>query len=194
VGVQQGVGRIHAPARVIRVTEARSPSVADDRVDPPFLAGDRDSLESWLELYRATVPIKVGGLTPEQLCRPAVPPSTLTLLGIVRHLTKVERYWFANVVSGDDAPILYCGEDEDGDFNDIAAESALADLERFDAELEASRDRARAVTDLDAPLRGKRRGRDVNLRWVYAHMVEEYARHLGHADLIRECVDGVTGY
>ena len=176
------------------MTESRSRGVTDDRADPPFMAGDRESLESWLELYRATVPIKVGGLTPEQLCRPAVPPSTLTLLGIVRHLTKVERYWFVNVVGGEEAAILYCEDDEDGDFNDLKEDSALADLERFEAELAVSRERARAVTDLDAPLRGKRRGQDLNLRWVYVHMVEEYARHLGHADLIRECVDGVTGY
>ena len=176
------------------MTEPRSRTVADDRADPPFMASDRESLESWLELYRTTVPIKVGGLTAEQLCRAAVPPSTLTLLGIVRHLTKVERYWFANVVSGEDLPILYCQDDEDGDFNDLAGESALDDLDRFEAELVASRERARAVNDLDAPLRGKRRGQDVSLRWVYVHMVEEYARHLGHADMIRECVDGVTGY
>jgi hypothetical protein len=176
------------------VTEPRSRVVPDERGDPPFMAGDRESLESWLEQYRETVPIKVGGLTPEQLCHAAVPPSTLTLLGIVRHLTKVERYWFVNVVAGEDAPILYCVQDVDGDFNDVEPASALDDLGRFDAELVASRARAGAVTDLDAPLRGKRRGQQVNLRWVYVHMVEEYARHLGHADLIRECVDGVTGY
>lgn len=179
---------------VHEVTQERSPQIPDERDDPPFMAGDRDSLESWLELYRATLPIKVGGLTPSQLCQAAVPPSSLTLLGIVRHMTKVERYWFGNVVGGEDLPFLYCEQDPDGDFNDLAEDSALADLGRFEAELVASRHRAHAVIDLDAPLPGKRRGNDVNLRWVYVHMIEEYARHLGHADLIRECVDGVTGY
>jgi hypothetical protein len=158
------------------------------------MAGERDSLESWLELYRDTLPIKVGGLTARQLCQVAVPPSSLTLAGIVRHMTKVERYWFGNVVAGEDLPALYCEQDEDGDFNDVSEDDALADLDRFDLELATSRTRARAVTDLDAPLPGRRRGQEVNLRWVYVHMVEEYARHLGHADLIRECVDGVTGY
>ncbi len=171
-----------------------SPIVDDHRQGPTFLAGDRESLESWLEFYRATLPIKVGGLTAEQLCRAAVPPSPLTLLGIVRHLTYVERVWFTNTVAGIDAPPLYCEDDRDGDFNGIAPETAFDDLARFHDELEACRDHARAIADLDAPLPGLRHGQQLNLRWVYVHLIEEYARHLGHADLVRECVDGTTGY
>lgn len=170
-----------------------TPIVEDDRTGPPFMAGDRESLESWLELYRETLPIKLSGLTPEQLCERAVPPSTLSLLGIARHLTKVERYWFQNVVAGQDLPRLYC-EVPDGDYDHTEPASALADVERFGTELAASRDAAAAVDDLDAALPGKRDGEDLNLRWVYVHMIEEYARHLGHADLLRECVDGATGY
>lgn len=178
------------------MTDATTTPVVDDRVDPPFLAGDRESLESWLELYRATLPVKVGGLTPDQLCEASVPPSNLTLLGIVRHLTAVERYWFHVVVAGDDEPtMLYSTpENRDGDFTDLDPAHALADLDRFHREVAEARVHAAAVADLDASLPGRRRDQELNLRWVYVHMVEEYARHLGHADLIRERIDGVTGY
>lgn len=168
--------------------------VEDARSEPPFLAGERESLESWLDFYRATLPLKVGGLTPQQLCTASVPPSTLTLIGIVRHLTDVERYWFRTVVEGEVVPTLYCEQDHDGDFNDVDPASALDDLERFPVEVMASRARASDVADLDRPLPGLRHGRPVNLRWVHVHMIEEYARHLGHADLIRESLDGATGY
>ncbi len=177
-----------------RKDERRSPVVADDRTGPPFLAADRESLESWLEFYRATLPIKIGGLTADQLCLASVPPSSLTLLGIVRHLTFVERIWFTNTVAGLDVPPLYCEEDPDGDYNNAAPETAFEDLARYDAELEISRKHARACPDLDSPLPGLRHGQQLNLRWVYVHLIEEYARHLGHVDLVRECVDGSTGY
>lgn len=176
------------------MSEPTTPELPDNRIDPPFLAGDRESLESWLELYRATLPIKVGGLAPGQLCLAAVPPSDLTLLGIVRHLSEVERYWFSTIVAGEAAPSLYGGDDPDGDFNNLDESMALTDLEQFHAEVAAARTIAATVADLDAPLPGRRHGNELNLRWVYVHMVEEYARHLGHADLLRECIDGTTGY
>src|SRR4051812_14311694 len=171
-----------------------SPEIEDRRSGPPLLDGDRAALEAWLEFYRETLPIKVGGLTAEQLCCRSVPPSTLTLIGIVRHLTKVERFWFANVVGGEDRPRLYCETQADGDFDDYSEDSTAADLERYHQEVAAARKRAVAVDDLDRPLPGRWREERLNLRWVYLHMIEEYARHLGHADLLRECVDGVTGY
>jgi hypothetical protein len=166
----------------------------DDRVGPAFLESDRQSLVSWLEFYRSTLLTKIGGLTSDQVCRRAVPPSTLTLLGIVRHLTKVERYWFGNVVAGLDRPRLYCEVDPEGDFAGARPENALADLDRYHAEVVTARERASAVPDLDAALPGKRHGEEINLRWILVHMIEEYARHLGHADLLRECIDGRTGY
>ena len=158
------------------------------------MAPDRESLETWLEFYRSTLPIKVGGLTPDQLCQRAVPPSSLSLLGIIRHLTKVERYWFGNVVAGLDQPRLYCDTDPCGDFAETVPENALADFDRYHAVVATARDLAAAVIDLDAALPGKRNGEDINLRWILVHMIEEYARHLGHADLLRECIDGRTGY
>ncbi|SEF03624.1 Protein of unknown function [Arthrobacter alpinus] len=172
----------------------RTPEIPDTRTGPPFMAGERESLEAWLEFYRFTLPIKVGGLTPEQLCRRAVPPSKLTVVGIVRHLSDVERYWFSNVVAGSTEPARYKAEDPDADFNGITESCALADIAAYGDELVHVRELAAVVDDLDAPLPGLRRGQEVNLRWVYTHMIEEYARHLGHLDLLRECVDGTAGY
>jgi hypothetical protein len=171
-----------------------SPAPTDERAGIPMMADERESLEAWLEMYRQTLPLKVGGLTPEQLCTAAVPPANLTLVGLVRHMTEVEQYWFATVVAGETPPSIYCEDDRDGDFTGIDPVRALMDLVRYDQELVTSRARAARVPDLDGALPGTRRGQPVNLRWVYVHMIEEYARHLGHADLLREAIDGVTGY
>jgi Protein of unknown function (DUF664) len=178
----------------MNATEERTPEVADERVHLDFMAGDRESLEGWLEFYRQTLPIKLGGLTAEQLCRRAVPPSALTLAGIARHLADVERYWFSNVAAGTDEPAHYRAVDRDADFNAVAEETALGDVRHFAQELVSARAAAAAVPDLDAALPGLRHGKTINLRWIYTHMIEEYARHLGHADLLRECIDGATGY
>lgn len=172
----------------------RTPVIPDARSRPPFMAGERESLEAWLEFYRATLPIKVGGLTAEQLCRAAVPPSSLSIAGIVRHLCDVERYWFATAVAGSDQPARYKAEDPDADFNGATEATALADVAAYSQELIHVRELAANVTDLDAALPGLRHGQQLNLRWVYTHMIEEYARHLGHLDLLRESVDGATGY
>jgi hypothetical protein len=159
-----------------------------------MMAGERSSLESWLEMYRATLLVKVGGLSAEQLCTASVPPSNLSLLGLVRHLTEVEQYWFGVVVAGETLPSLYCEDDPDGDFRAVDPAHAFDDLSRYEAELAISRSRASLVADLDSALAGLRRNQQVNLRWVYVHLIEEYARHLGHADLLRETLDGQTGY
>lgn len=172
----------------------RTPGPFDDRTDPPMMADERTCLEAWLELYRTTVAIKLGALSAEQLCRAPVAPSNLTLLGLVRHLTEVEQYWFGTVAAGLTLPSVYCADDRDGDFTDLDPLTAFDDLARFDEEVVAARSRAGAVRDLDSELPGTRREQPVNLRWVYVHMIEEYARHLGHADLIRESIDGVAGY
>ncbi|AIY01517.1 hypothetical protein ART_1918 [Arthrobacter sp. PAMC 25486] len=174
--------------------DARTPELADERTGPPFMAGDRESLEAWLEFYRQTLPWKVGGLTANQLCRAAIPPSTMTLAGIVRHLSEVERYWFSNVVAGTGEKARYRGEDRDADFTGYSEDTALADVAAYSQELESARRHAASASDLDAPLPGLRHGRELNLRWVFTHMIEEYARHLGHVDLLRECIDGRTGY
>ncbi len=155
---------------------------------------ERDSLESWLDFHRATLLLKCEGLSAAQLSTASCPPSALTLLGLVRHLIGVE-HWFHRF-DGQPAMDPFPGEDP---FTP-RPEHAERDLASYGAAVERSR---RAVADLsldhaidlphwvadDQP----RDIRPTSLRWVYQHMVEEYARHNGHADLIRECIDGAVG-
>jgi uncharacterized damage-inducible protein DinB len=152
-------------------------------------------LEGWLEFHRATLLHKCAGLTEEQLKQAGCPPSNLTLLGLVRHMTDVERGWFRRSFAGEQVPPLYWSESSpDGDFDDLADADAAADFAVFTGELELAR-RAAAGRSLDDTFLHPYPEPDtrVSLRWVYLHMIEEYARHNGHADLIRERIDGVTG-
>jgi hypothetical protein len=135
--------------------------------------------------------LKCAGLTAEQLKLRSVEPSTLSLLGLVRHMAEVERWWFRRRFAGADIGDLY-DTNRDGDFDDVDAADAQADFATFVAEVEAAR-KAAEGRPLDDTFRHPRRGTEMDLRWVYIHMIEEYARHNGHADLIRERIDGVTG-
>ena len=167
---------------------------APDRADPPFLDGDRPALEAWLDYHRATLLMKCAGLDEERLRTRSAPPSTLSLLGLVRHMTEVERSWFLRTLWGEEAPPLYYGPgNEDGDFDDVDTADARADLARFEENITRVRAAARRWDDLDTPVRGRRHGHELNLRWIYLHLIEEYARHNGHADLLRERIDGSTG-
>ncbi len=125
--------------------------------------------------------------------RRAVVPSTLSLLGLVRHMAGVERWWFRRALALEDVPLLYStDEDPDADFNDIDA----AGVDEAFATWRAECDLARAIVDargLDETGR-QRSGEPVSLRWILVHMIEEYSRHNGHADLLRERIDGETGY
>ena len=167
---------------------------AVERPEPPFLAAERESLDAWLEFHRATVLQKVEGLDPEQLCRRSAPPSTLSPLGIVRHLGVVEDYWLREVLLGEEQPDPYCTpENPDGDLLDGTPATAEADLAAYRERVAAVRDAQASWTDLDAPVRGRVGDRPLNLRWILVHMIEEYARHVGHLDLLREAIDGRTG-
>src|SRR6516164_3434472 len=144
------------------------------RHDTPPVAGERQMLEAWLDFHRQTLLSKCSGLTADQLRQRTAPPSSLSLLGLVRHMTDVERGWFRRRVAGEDVGFLYSSEaDPDGEF-DLAQQAA-------------------AGRDLDETFFNLRRNTDMCLRWVYVHMIEEYARHNGHADLLRERTDGATG-
>ncbi|WP_088284149.1 DinB family protein [Kineosporia sp. A_224] len=169
------------------------PVTAPARTDPPGIDPDeRHSYETWLDYHRATLLTKCSGLDGEQLARRAVPPSTLSLLGLVRHMTDVERGWFRRVVDGEDVPALHRTDDDpDADLNDGVPERAAQDVAAFEAEVAVAREVA-ARHGLDDVGRHRHHGM-VDLRWVYVHMIEEYARHNGHADLLRECIDGATG-
>ena len=168
----------------------------DDRADVPKTGGEREVLDGFLEMYRQTVLLKVAGLSAEQLVRRPVAPSTLSLLGVVRHLTGVESYWLRVVLLDEqDVPDYYCTpRSPDGDFDDADPATAAADIDAYEAELVTTRSATASWTDLDGPVRGLRKNEQVNLRWILTHLVEEYARHLGHMDLLREAVDGRTGY
>jgi len=166
---------------------------ADQRTDTPRVADERTSLDSWLDFHRATLLWKCDGLTPAQLAERSVEPSTMSLLGLVRHMAQVERWWFRQFVGGEDVPDLY-GSDEapDADFDEVDPARADKDFAIFRDEVEACR-KVAAGFDLDHLTHSQRRDIDIDLRWVYVHMIEEYARHNGHADLLRECIDGAVG-
>jgi uncharacterized damage-inducible protein DinB len=172
------------------------------RIDPPYRDGERAAVEAWLEFHRATLLMKCAGLTPEQLGERSVPPSSLSLRGLLRHMTEVERSWFRRVLAGQQAQPLYYGpDDEDGDFDAIGrdtdhpdTDTAVArELAAFMAEVETSRALAAEHDSLDDVGAAPRHGQQVSLRWIYLHMIEEYARHNGHADLLRERIDGAVG-
>ena len=165
------------------------------RADPPLVAGERESLDGWLDYHRSTLLTKCQGLTGEQLARRAVPPSTLSLLGLVRHMAEVERAWFRRRVAGQTGLGYLYSTDEypDGDFDLAEADGAEADFAALSPGMRAGPGGGRG------PIPGRhvrartRRQHLTDLRWVYLHMIEEYARHNGHADLLREQIDGVTG-
>ena len=164
-----------------------------NREHEPVTGDERPMLEGWLDFHRQTLLSKAAGLTAEQLKLASVEPSNLTLLGLIRHMTEVERSWFRTRAAGDTvASDIYCTDDNpDGDFDDVAGADAEANYAAFLAEIEAAR---KAVADL--PLEHEfatARRPAMSLRWVYLHMIEEYARHNGHADLIREWIDGEVG-
>ncbi len=163
------------------------------RVDPPFTGEDeRQSLRSWLEYHRETLMMKCDGLTPEQLGIRSVEPSTMSLQGLVRHMTEVERNWFLRVFAGETTPpIYYSDDDPDGDFDNIDPAAVDEEMAMYHETLERAREIEMTAASLEET--GLRRGEDVTLRWIMIHMIEEYARHNGHADLLRERIDGTTG-
>jgi len=162
------------------------------RTDPGFLLGEREMLEAWLEFHRTTLLIKCEGLDdPARKSRP-VATSKLSLHGLLRHMAEVERNWFRRVLQSeaDTPPIWYDPAIEDSELVPLDDADWEADVRVWQAECEASRTAA-AARDLDDT--GLRGGVPCSLRWIYLHMIEEYARHNGHADLIRELVDGEVG-
>lgn len=159
-----------------------------------LVADELSTLVAWLEFHRSTLAGKCADLDDAQLRQRAVPPSSLSLLGLVRHMTEVERGWFRRVFSAQDAPPLYCSaEDPDGDFDNVHASSTDEAFTAWRRECEAAHQVTSTITSLDDIAEGDCRGEQICARWILIHMVEEYARHNGHADLLRECVDGTVG-
>ncbi|WP_229399398.1 DinB family protein [Micromonospora okii] len=172
----------------------RAPEIT--RTDEPYVADERTMLEGWLDYHRQTLLLKCAGLTAEQLRTASVEPSELTLLGLVRHMSDVERSWFRQRFAGQDLPDLFdIDTDQDADFHDLADADPEATFATFRAEVEAARaaTEGRSLDETFTVRHADGRERTFNLRWAYVHMIEEYARHNGHADLVRERLDGVTG-
>jgi len=168
--------------------------MTDERVDPQLVADERTTLTEFLDYYRATIERKATGLTDEQV-RSTPGPSDLSLLGLVRHMAEVERNWFRRKLRGDDAPPLYYDdEDRDRDFHPRPDETLADAVTAYRAECAYARQVTAATPSLDelavVPVGD---GEIVSLRWILVHMIEETARHAGHADLLRESIDGATG-
>ena len=165
-------------------------SPTPELVDGPLTGEDRPILEAVLAHHRATLLNICAGLTAEQLAVRPVPPSTLSLLGLVRHLAKVERIWLRQRAAGQDVPALHGGP---GDPTDLAD----ADATRAGQEVQALLDEWRLADEAAAALpftyEINHRGDAMSLRMIYVHLIGEYARHNGHADLLRQTLDGVTG-
>ncbi|MBW8481792.1 DinB family protein [Actinomadura parmotrematis] len=162
------------------------------RTEPPLAAGERTMLLAFLRYQRETLLLKCDGLGPEQLRERAVPPSEMSLLGLVRHLARVEQMWLRAVMGDAPGTVPYWetvnGEPGEWDVDGADPAEALALLK----DEWAATDRAvLEAPSLDAT--GERRGEVFTLRWVLCHLIEEYARHNGHADLLRERIDGATG-
>jgi uncharacterized damage-inducible protein DinB len=164
-----------------------------ERIDPPLEAGEREMLNAWLDWQRATLAWKCEGLDDDQLRERSAPPSTLSLLGLVRHMAEVERGWFRRTLSGEDVPYIYrTTRDRDAAFNVETSDVAEA-FATWRAECELARKAEAAAPSLEVTGRQLDFGRRLSLRWILVHMIEEYARHNGHADLLRERIDGSTG-
>lgn len=174
-----------------------------ERVEPSLVAGETEMLLAWLDYHRDTLRTKTEGLGSDQLSA-THPPSTLTLGGLLKHMALVEDHWFSVILLGSDPvePWKSVDWEADGDWEfHTAFEDSPAELRRLFDDACAASDRilkrVLAEDGLDRlsekPSRQPHEGQKFSLRWIVVHMIEEYARHNGHADLIRESIDGATG-
>ena len=162
-----------------------------ERPDGPLTGPERPMVQAFLDWQRATLLHKCAGLTGEEMARQTIPPSGLSLLGLVRHLTKVERVWFRKRFAGEPVDLPF-GDVPAVEFEGADPARAAADYGRLTEEFKHA-DAAVANASLDDTFTHERTGEVMSLRMIYLHLIEEYARHLGHADLLREQIDGVTG-
>jgi len=167
----------------------------DPRETEVVAVGENAVLAQYLDHYRTTFTMKCEELTPEQLATRSVPPSTMSLLGLVRHLARVEHHWFRRALEGrSELPRLYRTDaDPDLDFNgaEATAECVADAWESWHREVAHAREVYARYDDLGETF--DYQGDPSEVRDIIVHMIEEYARHVGHADLLRECIDGRTG-
>jgi hypothetical protein len=171
----------------------------DSRLDPPVQADERAALSAFLDFHRATLLWKVEGLSQEQLATPAVPTSDLTLAGLLKHLALVEDSWFQEVFLGRELPEPWASapwaEDRDWEFHTAPTDDPADLVELYRSAADRSRHVVATADSLDvlSVRPDKREEKPFSLRWILLHMIEETARHCGHADLLREAIDGQTG-
>ena len=164
----------------------------------PLNGSERAMLDAFLDSQRETLEWKCSDLTPEQLRRQALSPSALSLLGLLRHLTEVEYFWFEYILTGEHDHLgMYSGVPNPAEglraWTALDSHSADEVLDGWKQACDASRRHSADLPSLDAPAAVPWDGQPVALRWITVHMTREYARHVGHADLIREHIDGLTG-
>ena len=166
-----------------------------ERLEPSLAANERETLSAFLDFQRATLALKCQGLTSTQAAMQSVPPSTLSLVGMVRHLTDVETAWFVERFAGEQAQYLFRGgEDPNAAFNDAADADLEESLQQWSDACARSRAILVRVDTLDQLSVGVRReNQHFSMRWLLEHLMAEYARHNGHADFLREVIDGVVG-
>jgi len=167
------------------------------RTDPPQRGTESELLYAFLDYQRATLERKTAGLDAAQLAR-TLPPSTMTLAGMLKHLALVEDYWFSYVFAGNDVAPVFRDVDwkaePDWDWTSAVADEPAALRALHDGTVVHSRAVVAGEELHAASVRANRRtGEKFSLRWIVLHMIEEYARHNGHADLIRESIDGQRG-
>jgi uncharacterized damage-inducible protein DinB len=184
----------------VAVSERKNPDMwvepeDDPRQDGGTARGEKAVLGGYLDHYRMTLDMKCDGLSPSQLAARSVPPSSMSLLGLVRHMARVEHHWWRRALEGQmDLPRLYRTDDDpDLDFNAATGtEDCVVDAwESWYREVTHARKVYDEYADLDGTV--DYHGRPTEVRDIIVHLVEEYARHCGHADLLRECIDGRTG-
>ncbi|MEU2870294.1 DinB family protein [Streptomyces olivoreticuli] len=164
-----------------------------DRIGPPLTGGERETLRAFLDFHRATLAMKCDGLSDEDLRRRSMPPSTLTLLGLVRHMAEVERTWFRRVINAEDIPLVWSDEGDYQAAYDASTATRADSFAAWQTEVEHARRIELAAESLDVTGHQPRWNADVSLRLVMLHLIHEYARHNGHADFLREGIDGVVG-
>ena len=164
-----------------------------ERIGPPLTGGEREMLRAFLDFHRATLAMKCDGLSDEDLRRRSMPPSTLTLLGLVRHMAEVERTWFRRVINAEDVPFVWSDEQDYQAAYDASSSTRSEAFAVWQAEVEHSRRIEQAAESLDVTGHQARWGEDVSLRLVMLHLIHDYARHNGHADFLREGIDGTVG-
>jgi len=167
--------------------------IIDDRVGPPNFGSEREMLRAFLDYHRATLAMKCQGLSDEELRQQSRPPSTLSLLGLVRHMAEVERTWFRREFEDTDAPMVWSDEVDFQAAFDASASGRSEAFAAWEAEVANSRRVEREAESLDVAGYQPRWDEEVSLRMVMFHVLLEYGRHNGHADLLREGIDGEVG-